>query len=180
VGAAVAIRWSQLRVAARLISSSASARSATLKVGLACASLVSGCGGSAPRRDPAREARVVAETNAFCQHVSTLPPVSRRSEQQIRAIQARFAALAKAVSMTAAYLPAGRDLNKAHAERRAVYADASKRFRAGLARPANFDYRAGRIQLRIYRDELTLGLTCNGQVALAARETEHVLAAAGR
>jgi hypothetical protein len=62
----------------------------------------------------------------------------------------------------------------------ALYAEANRHFRAGLARPANFDYRAGRIQLRIYRDELALGLTCNGQVALAARETEHVLATAGR
>lgn len=147
-----------------------------LLVGLACASLLAGCGGSTRRRDPVQEARVVAETNAFCRHLSTLPPVSRRSQQQIRTIQARAAALEKAIGKTAAYLPAGRDLNEAHAARRALFAEASKRSRAGLARPADFNRRFDRLQLRIYDDELALGLTCN-EIVRAAHETAHRLAA---
>lgn len=33
-----------------------------------------------------------------------------------------------------------------------------------------------KLQLRIYRDELALGVTCDGQVALAARQTEKAVA----
>jgi len=102
-----------------------------LLIGLVCASTLAGCGGSPPTADPVQEARVISEANSFCQHVSTLPPVSRRSQQQIRSIQAHFAALARAISKTAAYLSAGRDLNEAHAARRTLMSGAIKRSLAG-------------------------------------------------
>jgi hypothetical protein len=83
----------------------------------------------------------------------------------------------RAISRTAAYLPAARDLNEAHAARRALFAEACKRSHAGIFTGSReFSDRVDRLQLRIYDDELALGLTCAGQVALAARETAHVLA----
>lgn len=144
---------------------------------LACAPLLADCGGSAPRRDPAQEARAISEANAYCRHLSTLPPVSRRSQQQIGAIQARLASLGRAIRKTSAYLPAGRDLNEARAARRALYAEESRRTRAGLVTDsADLNRRFDRLQLRIYDDELALGLTCNGGIARAARERAHALA----
>jgi hypothetical protein len=142
---------------------------------LSCAGLLVGCGGATPGRDPVQEARVISDANAFCGHVSSLQPVSRRSEEQIAAIQARYAALSKAIARTAAYLPAGRDLNEAHAARRALFAEAHKRSAAGLARPADFNTRFDHLQLRIYGDELALGLKCAG-LARAAEETARALA----
>lgn len=147
-----------------------------------CASPLAGCGAAALRADPAEEARVVAEANAYCLKVRTLPPASRHSAREIRVIQAHFAGLARELSQTAAYLPAGKDLNEAHAARRALTAEVSKRSRAGLARSAEFDRRARRLQLRIYDDELALGLTCAGQIPARAHETAHaiVVATTGR
>jgi hypothetical protein len=142
---------------------------------LACASVLAGCGGSAPRADPTQEARVISEANAFCQHVSTLPPVTRRSQQQIRSIQARFAALTRAISDTAAYLPAGKDLNEAHAARRALMTEARQHSHNGLS-PSDFNTRVNRLQLRIFNDELALGLTCDGQIAARAHETARAIA----
>jgi hypothetical protein len=145
---------------------------------LASASLLVGCGGSASSPDPVQEARVIAETNAFCRHSSTLPPASRRSRQHISTIQARAAALEKAIRKTAAYLPAGKDLNEAHAARRALYAEESRRTKAGLViDPVALNRRFDLLQLRIYNDELALGLTC-GEIVRAAHETAHKLAAA--
>jgi hypothetical protein len=144
---------------------------------LACAPLLAGCGGSAPNSDPVQEAWVISEANAYCRHVSTLPPISRRSQQQIRTIQARFASLGRAIRKTAAYLPAGRNLNEARAARRALYAEESRRTKAGLVTDStDFNRRFNRLQLRIYDDELALGLTCNGEIARAARERAHALA----
>jgi hypothetical protein len=148
-----------------------------LVVGLACAPLLAGCGGSTPKRDPVQEARVVAEANAFCRHLGTSPQVFRRSEQRVATIQARFAALEKTIGKTAAYLPAGRDLNEAHAARRALEAERSRPTKAGLVTaPAAFERRFDRLQLRIYDDELALGLTCDGEIARAARARERALA----
>jgi hypothetical protein len=139
---------------------------------VAGAVVASGCGGSAPRRDPAEEARVVSETNAFCRHVSALPAVSRESQPQARAAQARFHALSVALSRTAAYLPAGRDLNEAHVARRALFVEASKH--SGLSRPSDFNLRVDRLEPRIYDDELALGVTC-ADVAVEARRIAHVV-----
>jgi len=133
-----------------------------------------GCGGSLPRHDPAEEARVVSEINAFCGQASTLP-VSSRTEQQVRAVQARSHALETALSRTAAYLPAGRDLNQAHAARRALFREEAKRSRAGLGRRADFNVRFERLQLRIYDDEVALGVTCKGHIAAEARLLRHLL-----
>lgn len=143
--------------------------SGVLLGGLSCAVLLASCGGSGPRKDPAAEERFISEANAFCYHIRTLP---RLSSQQ----HARVAALVKEIDTASEYLPAGKDLSKAHAARRELFAEASKRAKAGLARSADFDARFDRLQLRIYRDELTLGFSCAGQVARAAHETGHLLA----
>ena len=137
---------------------------------------LAGCGTAAPRADPAQEGRVVSEANAYCRKVSDLPSASRHSERQIRSIQAHLAGFARELGKTAAYLPAGKDLNEAHAARRALTAEASKRSRAGLSPSPEFNRRASRLQLRIYDDELALGLTCAGQIAARAHETAHVIA----
>lgn len=123
---------------------------------------------------------MVAEANAYCDHLHEMPPVSRRSPQQTGVIQRRLASLSKALRNTAAYLPAGKDLNEAHAARHALQVEESKRAQAGLARPPGPDVRFERLQLRIYHDELALGLTCAGEVARAAHQTEHIFATAAR
>jgi hypothetical protein len=144
--------------------------SAVLVALVGCAT---GCGNSLPRHDPAEEARVVSEINAFCRQVSTLP-ISGRTEQQARAVQARGHALETALSRTAAYLPAGRDVNQAHVARRALFIENAKRSGAGLASRTDLNVRFGRLQLRIYDDELALGVTCR-QVAAGARRFRHLL-----
>lgn len=144
---------------------------------LVCACALTACGGAAPKPDPAREARVVAEVNAVCRHELALPPAVRRSERQTRFFQARLAVLSRILRTTAAYLPAGKDLNEAHVARRALEREEAKRARAGLAQPV-IDVPFNRIQLRIYDDELALGITCAGGTAQAAHETEHLLASA--
>ena len=80
------------------------------------------------------------------------------------------------MSKTAAYLPAGKDLNEAHAARRALMAEARKRSNAGLSASSDFNKRFDRLQLRIFDDEITLGLTCAGQIAARAHETEQAIA----
>src|SRR5438477_11159084 len=94
---------------------------------------------------------------------------ARRSEEETLAIQHRFHVLETALSRTAAYLPAGRDFNEAKAARRALFADDSKRSRAGLSRRGDFDLRFDRLQLRIYSDVLALVLTCAGLAPEARR-----------
>jgi hypothetical protein len=102
--------------------------------------------------------------------------VSRRSQQQISSIQARFAGLERTISRTAAYLPAGKDLNEAHAARRALMTEASKRSKAGLSALTGLNKRFDQLQLRIFDDELALGLTCAGEIAARARKTAHAIA----
>jgi hypothetical protein len=148
-----------------------------LVVGLVCISPLAGCGGSAPRADPVQERRVISEVNAFCQREKALPPVYRRSQQQIRAVQARFAALMRAVRERAAYLPAGKDLNEAQAAGRALSAEARKPKQAGPAGSSkDFVKRFDRLLLRTFHDELALGLTCAGQLAQGAHDVERDLA----
>ncbi len=119
-----------------------------------------------------QEARVVAETNALCRRSAAPPPAARRSKQQVRATQEAFGALSRALSRAAAYLPAGKDLNEARRARHALFAEES---RHATGEPAGPDLRFEKLQLRIYRDEIALGLICDGQVALAARQTEQGL-----
>jgi hypothetical protein len=111
-------------------------RPQALLAGIACASLLGGCGGSGPARDPAQEARVVSEINASC-------------------TKARLQKLLFELRSTAAYLPAGRDFNEARAVRSALLREHSKR-------SSDFNRRFDRLQLRIYRDMLSLGITCAG------------------
>jgi hypothetical protein len=147
-----------------------------LACALACACALTACGGSAPKPDPVQEARVVAAVNGACRHELALPRPVRRSARQTNAFQARLAALSRALRKTAAYLPAGKDLDEARAARRALEAEEAKRTRAGLARPVP-DVRFNRLQLRIYDDELALGVTCAGNVARGAHEIARLLAA---
>src|SRR5438876_8005213 len=68
-------------------SMSAVRRSSMGAVAVGVVVVATGCGGSAPARDPAAEARVVSETNAFCRHLYALPAAARRSEEETLAIQ---------------------------------------------------------------------------------------------
>jgi hypothetical protein len=140
--------------------------------------VIVGCGASAPTRDPAQEARVVAETNEYCRHLDSVPRAPRLSQEQKRIIQARLAAYLREMAKTAAYLPAGQDLNEAHAARRALFVESGRRVKAGRGRPADFNVRFDRLQLRIYADELALGLTCAGGVAREDRRIADLLAKA--
>jgi hypothetical protein len=150
-----------------------------LACALACVSTLAACGGSAPKPDPIQEARVVAEVNGACRHELVLPRAVRRSERQTSFFQARLAVLSRTLKKTAAYLPAGKDLSEAHVARHVLEVEEAKRARAGRTRPAP-DIRFDRLQLRIYDDELALGVTCAGSTARAAHETAHLLAAAAR
>jgi hypothetical protein len=134
-----------------------------------------GCGSTTPLRDPAQEARVVAEINALCRQWQALPVASRRSKQQIRATQEGLGALQRVLGKTAAYLPAGKDLNEAHAARHALLAEQNRHSTGEWSGP---NTRFEKVQLRIYHDEIALGVTCGGQVALAAHQMEHEFAVA--
>jgi hypothetical protein len=105
------------------------------------------CGGTSPKPDPSRLARVVATTDSLCRRGS---PV-RQGQLDI-------------VERAAEYLPAGQAFKKAHAERRALEpkllrafnevasGDASQRSTAGLVD------RFYRLQMHIYDSLKALGL----------------------
>ena len=137
-----------------------------------CVLSLMGCGSTTPLRDPAQEARVVSEINALCRQWQALPVASRRSKQQIRATQEGLGALQRELSKTAAYLPAGKDLNEAHAARHALL------HKRSTGEPSGPNTRFEKVQLRIYHDEIALGVTCDGQVASAARQMERAFAVA--
>jgi hypothetical protein len=124
--------------------------------------MLGGCGSTNPKPDPARETRLVAETNALC--ASVLRQVHPSSKQQSEA-QHRLAALLKALSDAWAYLPAGRSLNEAGAKRRALNTEARKLEKSGTFRSAaDYIERSYRLELRIYDDAKALGLTrCLGK-----------------
>jgi hypothetical protein len=69
--------------------------------------------------------------------------------------------------------------HEAHAARHALEVEEAKHARTGVARPAP-DVRFDRLQLRIYDDELALGVSCAGNVARVAHETSRLLAAFAR
>jgi hypothetical protein len=119
--------------------------------------VVSGCGSS--KSDPAREARLVAETNGLC---TSMFHHTHPSQTKQREAQHRLAILTKALSEAAVYLPAGRSLNEAHAKRRALYAKLGKLSTSGtFVAPGRPDYAEQfyRLQLQIYDDYKALGLT---------------------
>jgi hypothetical protein len=146
---------------------------------LAVAALLAGCGAAAPKPDPAREVRVVDEVNALCRQLSAPARGANRSPQLTQSIRAQIADDLTEIGKTAVYLPAGRDLEDAHAARHKLEVEESKRAQTGLKRGTP-DVRFDRLQLRIYRDELALGITCAGNVGRAALETAHILAGAAR
>jgi hypothetical protein len=78
--------------------------------------LLAGCGSSKPKPDPVREKRLVAEANALC--ISIRHSVHEPRTQQVQAH--RLAAVEVALRAAAAYLPAGRSLDEAHAKRVAL------------------------------------------------------------
>jgi hypothetical protein len=156
-------------------------RAASLSA-LAAAALLAGCGAAAPKPDPAREVRVVGEVNALCRQLSAPARGANRSPQLTRrtqSIRARIADDLTEIGKTAVYLPAGRDLAEAHAARHKLEVEESKRAQTGFKRGMP-DVRFDRLQLRIYRDELALGITCSGQLGRVAGETAHILAASAR
>lgn len=121
-----------------------------------------GCGSTNPKPDPAREARLVAETNALC--ASALAPGASLKAQRSEA-QHRLTVLLKALTKAWAYLAAGRSLNEAGAKRRTLNAEAQKREKSGTFRSA-MDYleRSYRLQRQIYDEARALGLTqCIGR-----------------
>jgi hypothetical protein len=140
-----------------------------------CVLSLMGCGGATSLRDPAQEARVVSEINALCRQWQALPVASRRTKQQVTATQEGLGALQRALSKAAAYLPAGKDLNEAHAARHALLTEQHKHSTGELSGP---NTRFEKVQLRIYHDEIALGVTCDGQVASAARQMERAFAVA--
>ncbi len=123
----------------------------------AVVAVVSGCGSSTPERDPATVARLVAEGNALCESVAHRANPSRaaREQEAVPGVQRTINALMK----FAAYLPAGRDLIEAHAQRRAVTAEMLKMENHYLAVQPDVLERFHRLQLRIYDDVKALGLT---------------------
>ncbi len=76
---------------------------------LVVAAVAGGCGSSSPKPDPTTVHRLVAELNSLC-----------RSKASGDSTQARLAQLGKALEHAAAYLPAGRALDDAIKERRAL------------------------------------------------------------
>jgi hypothetical protein len=108
-------------------------------------------------------AQLVAEANALC--VATVKRAHRAPTQQ-RETQHRLAALAKALSHAAVYLPAARSLNEAHGKRRALNAELSKLAKSRTFVSGRQDYveRFYRLQLQIYNDYKALGLArCLGR-----------------
>lgn len=115
---------------------------------------LSGCGGSAPKPDPTRLARLVAEANSLC----------RGDRSLVR--HARLEAIEKA----AEYLPAGKKIKEAHAERRALEAKRRILRTSGgvvtgtVAGSPDFVDRFYRLQTQIYDSLKALGLTpCLGK-----------------
>jgi hypothetical protein len=112
--------------------------------GVAVLIVFAGRGSSTPRPDPARVAQLVAETKTLC---SSIAHRAHPSPTQQHETQHRLAALTKALSHAAAYLPAGRSLNEAHAKRRALEAEVSKLTKLGAFLSGRTDY----IVERFYR-----------------------------
>jgi hypothetical protein len=126
--------------------------------GLTVCVVLGGCGSSAPKPDPARVARVVAETNAAC---SSILHRSHPSTTQQLETQHRLAVLVKTLSQAAAYLPAGRSLNEAHAKRRALEIETSKAGKSGVfvtSKPKVIE-RFHRLEAQIHNDYKALGVT---------------------
>jgi hypothetical protein len=125
--------------------------------------VLSGCGFSTPKPDPAREARLVAETNAVCRSI-----VHRAHPAQTQQLetQHRLAVLVKALGQAAAYLPAGRWLNEARAKRRVLYAEVQRLSGSGRLAPEGPEVfeRFYRLRVQIYEADKALGLTaCMGR-----------------
>lgn len=135
-------------------------RSSTFLVVLACFASLVGCGGSSPARDPAREARVVADLNAYCRQLRTFSPAA--SAQQVEALSARGKTLQQEVLSASAYLPAGRDLGKALAASDSLRSELRKGTSKLRAEGVDVLERAYRLRLRIYDDTRALGIRCPG------------------
>ena len=54
-------------------------------------------------------------------------------------------------------------------------AEAHKRSNAEVSASPDFNKPFNHLQMRIFDDEVALGLTCSGQIATRARETEHAI-----
>ena len=127
---------------------------------LFCSPLLASCGGSAPKPDPATKARLVAEANALCRQQAR--QVLRLPEQQKVALQHRLAYFSRAIRKAAAYLPAGKDLERAYAGRRQLMHELAKRSSHGgfvTGPPTHLIDRGYGLELQIHDDWKALGLT---------------------
>ena len=114
-----------------------------------------------PKPDPARERGLVAELNALCRSWAHGGHHLTREQERV---QARTAALDRALKQAAAYLPAGRAWSEADAARRALEAEIFRpspenpHLRIGHETTSQND-RFRRIESRIYDSVKALGLS---------------------
>src|SRR5690242_14042550 len=92
-------------------------------IGTVLASEVIGCGASRPKPDPVRLSRLIAQANTRC---GRHRPV-RQAELDV-------------IEKAAGYLPAGREIAKAHAQRRALETELGKLSSKGRFVPNSADF----------------------------------------
>jgi hypothetical protein len=141
-----------------LLGATMQSRMLLLAGGLAVLTLLSGCGSSTPKPDPARVARLVAEANALC---GSLPHRAIIAvTPKVAAVRDRLTAISKSLREAAAYLPAGKELNESHAKQEALMAEARN---PASAQPDLLE-QLYRVRLTSYDDLKALGLTlCLGK-----------------
>jgi hypothetical protein len=111
-----------------------------------------------PKPDRAKVGRLVAEANALCGSLAHRASPLRTRERE--AVARRVQRISNALGPAAAYLPAGRTLNEAHAKRRALYAELHRAGRGGNF-PEAFELieRFYRLRVQVYGALKALGLT---------------------
>jgi hypothetical protein len=118
-----------------------------------------GCGSSTAQPDPTRVAQLVAEARALCSRSALR--ADRVATPALEALGAHLQRIENALEKAAAYLPAGRALNEAHAERRIVTAElvrASDTRHLEHGPPRSIAEHFYRLQVQIREDLTALGL----------------------
>ena len=118
--------------------------------------LLGGCGATAPRRDPATVARLIAEAHAICGSLAFRS--DELAKHSLGAAGQHLQRIVNELGPAAAYLPAGRALNEAHAKRRALTSEMDKASNAYNAHMMTaLDARFRRVQAQIHDDLRSLG-----------------------